>query len=433
MSVYKRGNVWWNNFTYHGIRDNRSTGQLTKDAAEAVERQRKDEARQRAHGVAIAPKVESPTFADWSEIYYADAAKRLTRPDRVEHLVRGLLRFFGPRPSKHPVPGAPYHNLRLSDVVDRPSWLLEWEAWLNEPKPATFGKGDKHAWSGQTKNQYRSTLSRMFALACKPQWRELTGVQTNPCIGQDRDPPRRRTVTLSKADVSAILEHASYHLRLAIAIALLTPKLREGDILRLRFDRNFSSDFSWLTVHGHKTERHTGRPLAAYVPKQLREILKAAKARARKDQWVISYPNRPSEYRGQAVSSLRGAVRGAVERAAETRPHLQYGRAAGVTFHTLRHSASTMLAELDVPLQKHRSMMGHERIETTLWYTHLRPTDEAVPAELLSKALPIKRLVLVDGRRPPVAKAVPGRDRKRSKTLRKTERRSQTPARRRSG
>lgn len=409
MSIYLRGGVYWAHFQYKGVRVQKSTGQIDRDAALAVERQWKDELRQRAHGVAIAAKPESPTFQEWAEVYFAEATKKVTRADRIEHLVRGVLRFFGRRPSQAAdvYPDAPYHDLRLSDLIENPAWLSRWDAWLNDPKrdrTDPTGKRQRR-WSGQTKNQHRSTLSQLYALALKPAWRQTTGIESNPCLGVDRDPKRRRTAVLDREDLLAILSQASYHLRLAIAIALLTPKLREGDILRLRFDRHFSSNFAWLTVHGHKTEAKTGKPLVAYVPEQLREILIEAKRRAGKRQaHVITY-------QGESVSQLRGAVRGAVERAAAARPRLRYGRSAddGITFHTLRHSASTLLGELDVPLERHRQMMGHERIETTLWYTHLRPVHEQAPAEALSARLPIKDLVLVARKRPPVAETVSSR------------------------
>jgi len=349
MSVYKRGGVYWMHFLYRGTRVQRTTGQVTKDAAQAVERQTRDTLRQQAHGVAVGP-AHSPTFQDWVEIYAEHAARTVTRPERIDDLLRGLLRFFGTPPKTAPrEPGAPYHDLRLGDVVNDPTWLLKWETWLRAPKPDRLDKTGQRTrvWSGQTRNQYRSTLSQLFTLAMKPHWRALTGITTNPCAGLDRDRRRRRTVAIDRADLGLIISQASYHLRLAIAIALLTPKLREGNILALRFDRHFSKDLAWLTVREHKTATHTGRPLVAYVPTQLREILTAAKARAgKKHQHVITYHGRP-------VHELRGAVKGAVERAAQTAPHLKYGRAddEGITFHTLRHSASTLMGELGIALQ----------------------------------------------------------------------------------
>jgi integrase len=350
--------------------------------------------------VAIRPPAPTPEFQWWAEVYYEDARRRGLNLERIGYLVSSVLQFFGLKPEdpEKTCPDAPYHNLRLGDLVDDPSWFLKWEAWLAAPKRDPIDKTGPRTrlWSGQTKNQRRSTLSQFYELAMKPAYRGVTGITTNPCTGIDRDRRVGRRAVLSREDILAVVAQGSYHLRLAIALALLTPKLRESDILKLEFDRDFSEDFRWLTVHGHKTERATGQPLVAHVPEQLREILRDAKRRAGRRQRVITYQRQP-------IAELRGAVRGAVERAAKTRPHLVYGRATdqGITFHTLRHSAATLLAELAVPLQQHQKMLGHRRIETTLLYTHLRPTAEIAPSEQLSQALPLKDLVTAPRSRPP--------------------------------
>lgn len=410
MTVYKRGQIYWLQFAYRGRRYQESTGQLNREAALAVERKRKDEVRQRAHGVAIDAPTQTPTFMDWAEHYYLDAAKQLTRPDRVEDLIRVALQFWGRRPAdaRKVVAGAPYHDLRLGDVVRDPTWVTKWEAWLAEPKPQRRRPKDPPGfarppivWSAQTKNQYRSLLSRMFAVALENSFRLQTGLTMNPFAGIRRERGRRRTAILDKDDLRAVLQQASYHLRLAIALGVLTPKLRETDILKLDFRQHFTPALDWLTVREHKTESKTGAPQVAYVPQQLRTILEEARRRGGRSTRVITY-------QGRAIKSLAGAVRGAVERAAAQRPHLVYGRfeETGVTFHTLRHTASTLLATLKVPLALHRDMMGHKDLDSTLWYTHLRPMAEIEPAEQLSDALPISDLVLLARKRPPVAESV---------------------------
>lgn len=403
MSVFKRGGVWWYDFTYKWVRHRRSTGQTVRDDAEQVERDEKTRARRAARGLIDPDPASSPTFQDWAEIYYVHARDRakLGRPDRVEQLIRRALWFWGTPSARAPrTTTQPRHDLRLGDVVADPRWILKWETWLEQPKPAPGrSKGSRPApvrmisWSGQTKNQYRSLLSQMFKLAMSPPWRLQTGIVMNPFAGGYRDRTYGRDVALEREDLAVILSVASYHLRLAVAIGLLAPKLREGNILRLRFDRHVSADCRYITVQQHKTRRTAkrSRPLVAYVPDQLREILLVEKARKVKLEvpWVITLKRKP-------VKSLRGAVRGAIRRAAESRPHLVYGRSVedGVTFHTIRHTAATLLAELEVSPEKRQALLQHERLETTMRYTHLRPKHEAPAAEQLSAALPIKALVL---------------------------------------
>lgn len=414
MSVYRRGSVFWLDFIYRGIRYRETTGQITREAAQAVERQRKDQVRQIAHGVAILEKPLTPRFQDWAEIHYAERAKRIRRPERIEDLTRVALGFWGERPEDPALvyPDAPYHDLRLEDPIRDRTWMLKWETWLELAKRGR-PRQDRLAaparvWSGQTKDQYRSWLSSMYDVALKPAWRPVSGVSENPALGAERDRSGRRTVTLDVDDLRAILGQASWHLRLAMAIALLTPKLRLASILALRFDKHFSPDLRWLRIDDHKTAGETGKPQVAYVPEQLRTILEAAKTRSRA-QHVVTYQRQP-------IAELRGAVRNAVARAAKDRPHLQYGRGEGITFHTLRHSAATKLAELGVGPDLRKGVMGHESLDTTLWYTHLRPTHEIAPAEQLSASLAIADLVLVDRKRPPVGTSVPHVDAKPAKT-----------------
>lgn len=421
MSVYKRGGVYWTHFSYRGVHYQESTGQITKEAAEAVERRRKDQIRQEAHGVSVRTPTATPRIQDWAETYYEFVAPRLTRPQAKEHLITAVLRFWGEPPAnpERRVDGAPYHDLTLGDVVDDPHWLVKFEAWMTA-----------RALSPQTKNHYRSTLHDMFKVATHPQWRTRTGVLLNPFAGQWRDPTIGRRVTITREDLEAILRASSFHLRLAMAIALLAPKLRIGNILQLKWS-DLAADFSWITVEKHKTVTRTRRPLVAYVPEQLREILREAKRRADRSPFVITYQGRP-------VKHIKLAVRGAVQRAkAAGAQHLVYGRAEanGITFHTLRHTAATLLAELEVSPEKRQALMGHSDLATTMQYTHLRPTHEMEPAEQLSAALPIRELVLVARQRPPVADPVTtpqkhGRKRPTKPRTRKqsSETRSKRPA-----
>ena len=333
----------------------------------------------------------TPRFQDWAPHYFDDAVRRGLQTDPIEQHLRVALRFWGAPPSKPTdrQAGAPYHNLTLGDVVADPSWILKWEDWLEQPKrlagkmkgngPPTF-----RPWSAQTKNHYRSLMSELFRLAMSPPWRKITGITTNPFAGGWRDPAHGRVVALEVDDVLAILRSAGYHLRKTIAIALLAPKLREGNILQLKWSQHVAPDFSRITVQEHKTRRQMKRPLVAFVPEQLRAIMKDAKTRAGRGDYVITY-------RGRRVKSIVGAMRGAVERAQLERPHLAYGRdrADGITFHTFRHTAATVLANLEVPPEKRQQLLGHPDLASTMLYTHMRPRHELPVAELLSGILPI--------------------------------------------
>lgn len=406
MTVFRRPDspVWYYEFEHKGVRYRSSTGQMDENDARAVEAKARLRVRREAAGIEDPEPSASVTFSVWAEHYYLHAKDRLKmkHPDRIDNLSRVALRFWGARPAtelEQPAdPARPYHDLRLIDVVDDPTWLRRWDDWLEMAKrEAPRRRRDTLApigtkprlikWSAQTKNQLRSWLSQMFHLATHPTYREATGIIQNPTAGMWRDRAVGREVTITVDDLNAILAVSAEHLRLAISIAILAPKLRLANILGLRW-KDLIDDGRYLRIARHKTEHATGRPMVAYVSDQLREILQAIRKRRPGGEWVVSY-------RGDRVKEVRGSVAGAVERAAVTRPALTYGRKTdGITFHTLRHTAATLLAELDVPPSKRQQLMGHLHFATTMKYEHLKPSSEASAAETLSAAVPIKDLVL---------------------------------------
>jgi integrase len=181
----------------------------------------------------------------------------------------------------------------------------------------------------------------------------------------------------------------SYHARLAVSIAALAPKLRLKNILELEWDEHLDRGFTTITVWDHKTVDHTGAPLVTPSSEQLRTILKDARTRHPRQARVVTYHSEP-------VESIRGAIRGA---AADV--GIPYGRfkAGGVTFHTLRHTAATILARLNVNPWLGRDVIGHEDLETTEGYTHLQLEEQRPVLEQLSTALPIAEIVMRPQRR----------------------------------
>lgn len=400
MSVYraKDRRTYRYDFWFQGTRYSGSTGQLRREDAERWEKREQLRLAQRAGGVAPFVVGETPRFQDWAEIYYRDAVGRMKRPDRVKANLRVVLRFWGARPTapKRATDGAVYHDLRLGDPIVDPTWIVRFEAWLStlpvwrhrrgqglEVRAGAVGR------SAQTRNQYRSLLSQLFVLAMRPAWRAQTGITVNPFVGVARDQPRRRTVALDPDELRRLIAAAAPHVRLALCIGALAPKLRRANILGLRWDQ-IDPHLNWITVHDHKTDRAARRPLVVPVSAQLREVLLDARARAPKATHVVTY-------RGQPLKDIRDGVRAAAARAG-----LPYGRGLehGLTFHTLRHTAATVLAELVDDPTRRQATMGHQRLETTQQYTHLRPRAELDPIERLAEHLQIADLVIDPDRRP---------------------------------
>lgn len=374
MTVYlqKDRNAYTFEFEYQKVRYKGNTGQITKEAALAFEFKERDRARRTAAG--LTDIRDAPAFAEWAGVYYtykATSRHKVKRPDEIDFLIRTVLKFWGRKPTKDTKvtkvdPEAPYHDLTLADPVLHPEWLERFERWMTN-----------HGYSGSHKNHLRTQISGMYKVAALPEHRAITGIEatTNPMLGVPRDRNRPRTASLTPAQIQAWIAAASDHVRLAIAIAVLAPKLRLGNILALQW-QDCDRELTRIVVADHKTVTKTGRPLVVMISKQLRTILKAARKKSATD-YVIAYQK-------HRVKSIRDGVKAAAERA---KPPIPYGRGAGegVTFHTIRHAVATWFAEMpDVSEPMRSALLAHDDIATTQLYTHMRPNTELKPLEQLS-------------------------------------------------
>jgi integrase len=173
---------------------------------------------------------------------------------------------------------------------------------------------------------------------------------------------------------------------LTAVIAALAPMLRVGTILALRWDRHVSPDLRQILEPGHKTARATGLPLLTPVSEPLQRVLAAAKA-ARDQEPATELKKDRSEfvvrYRGRPVKTIDTGLKAACEAAG-----VRFGRAeGGVTFHTIRHTAATRLAELGITESIRKEAMGHASMTMTQRYTHLAAAHIAPAVEQLSAAL----------------------------------------------
>ena len=378
MTVYlsKRYKHYRYDFWYLGRRYQGNTGQITKADAKKVEELKR--AQLRRLGAGIVDPRDSPSFSEWAATYVQwirspRNPQRLKRPEHVDQLLNVVLRFWGTRPPEHgnitPIGGEPYHDLRLVDPVEEPDWILRFEDWMH-----ARGVGP------QTRNHYRSVMSRMYRTAMIPRFRKQTGVTLNPFAGAPRDRTPARVVTITADELTRWIAHAPYHVSLAVAIGALAPKLRLANILALDFRKHLDADLEYITVWNHKTDR-SGKPLVSPISRQLRKILKH---RRRLDTvpWVV-------HHRGKPVRDIRTGIRKAASAA-----KLRYGRdVGGVTFHTLRHVAQTEMAALGITETQRSAAVG-QTLQTAQRYTHLRPTHEIKTLEQLSKRLPIADAVM---------------------------------------
>lgn len=382
MSVYKQPDrkAYTYEFQHKGRTYKGSTGQLTLKDAQAFEE--REQIRVRRVVAGLTDLRDAPAFQEWAGVYYTEkerGRRKVDHPEMIDVLVKIVLRFFGRKPSNPNavVAGEPYHDLTLADLILRPELLDEFEEWME----------GKH-FSGSHRNHLRTQISGMYRAAMLPKYRKLTGVTMNPMDGVPRDRRVLRDVDLSPAQLQAWMAHASYHVRLSMAIAALAPKLRLGNVLALEWREHVDRALTRIRLQEHKTDA-SGKPIVQPISDQLRDILEDARTRNR-GRWVVSY-------RGRRVRSIRGGVKLAAARA-----NIPYGRDRkdGATFHTIRHAVATWFAEMeDLTEPVRAALLAHADIRTTQGYTHLRPATERKPLERLSALNPIAAIVKEPWRR----------------------------------
>lgn len=377
MTLFRRGDVWWYEFTIDGQRHRGSTKQREREDAELVEADRRRRLRQEAAGIATFDPKRTPSFSEWASIALQYQRRFIGRPDVLERTLRAVLEFWGAKPRARKAPAvkrtprgaSPYHDLRLGDPIARPQLIMEFERWMTA-----------RGISGSTRNSYLSACSTLYTVAMQPQYRAASGVASNPFRDIRRSAPRRRVIALEPEQVIAWIRCASYHVALAATIAALAPKLRLRSILELRWDRHIDKDFSRIVLTEHKTARVTGAPQITPISAQLRAIFRHAHGRA-ESAYVITF-------RGKPVADIKTGTQRAAKAAG-----LQWGHRDGVTFHTLRHSIATLLAKMGLPERIRMETMGHANLATTQIYTHLAAATQVEPHEQLSAALPLQAIV----------------------------------------
>lgn len=386
MSVYLPANcvTYRYDFRWRRRRYKGSTGQRVLADAELVESKIKLRLRQQAGGVAPFDPKDSPRFQDWGEIYLQYQRRFVASPDVIKRSLVVVLEFWGSKPAKprrEPFGrkrriAPPYHDLCLADPIADPSWLLKFDRWI-----AARGV------SASTRNSYLSTVSGMYRVAMDPLYRQDTGITTNPFRDIRRGAQGKRSAALTPEQIIAWIREASYHVALAATIAALAPKLRLASILGLRWSEHFDADLRRITVDRHKTSGRTGQAQVTPISDQLRTVLLDTRSRQPDHDYVVAW-------RGEPVESIKtGAKRAA------TAVGLKWGiRGDGVTFHTIRHSIATLLAQLGMPERIRMELLGHSEIRTTQKYTHLAATTQVEPHETLSQQLPVAEVMLAKPR-----------------------------------
>lgn len=313
MTLYKRGNVWWEYFYIDGIRHQYSTNTNNRRLAETVARKLRQEAVLRKHQlVEHDPDLK---FEDVVTRFLTDGAPTAYHLDRLEL----LLPFFG--------------EYRVREITK--ALVQQYRASRHKQRTGL---------KDSTINRDVSVLRHILYWAVDEQL-----VPANP-IARIRLVRERRTKrgVLGVGEEELLLAASSSHLR-EIAILALDTGMRRGEITHQRWE-DVDLERNLLFVTQSKTPEGEAReiPLSTRVYDLLH-------ARKQSRGLVFTYKDKP-------LLRLKTGWKGALRRSGIRR----------LRFHDLRHTFNTRLMEAGVMQEIRKSLMGHSSgKEINAVYTHV--------------------------------------------------------------
>jgi integrase len=199
-------------------------------------------------------------------------------------------------------------------------------------------------------NRVLATLSKMFALAIRWQWRS-----DNPARGIERNPEAKRTRYLSGGELARLAEalaaHDDQQAANVVRLLLLTGA-RRGEVLSMRWDHLDMATGVW-TKPGATTKQKTEHRVPLSEPARL--LLGELRARA---DGAYVFPSYGSHGHRHTINKNWAAV----------------CRAANIDdarLHDLRHTFASVLVSSGLSLPIIGALLGHTQPATTHRYAHL--------------------------------------------------------------
>jgi integrase len=330
MSVYKRGRIWYYNFTVKGCRYKKALPEArTKSDAVRAE----VGARQAVFDGRLADKVEQTSFSTFVQntfLPWSKAHKRSWRDDI--YISKTLQAFFGER--------------RFDEI---PMMLVEKFKKERRESATRGGKVRQPA----TVNRELCVLSKIFSLAI-----DYGVATTNPCLRVRKLRTENRIIRYLEQNEEERLEKAldkRPRLRAIVIIAISTG-MRLGEILSLAWEQ---VDFSRRVIH--LTNTKGGRERFVPLTEPARVELEARRFEANASS-VFVFPS-------AKIDGAQGSIKRAWSKT------LSEAGIRSFRFHDLRHTAATRLADVGEDAFIIASILGHSTIQMSARYAH--GTDQA--------------------------------------------------------
>jgi len=313
--IFKRGKVWYLDFTYRGRRIRKAVGKDKKTAELALKDIEVRIAREEHLGIHENKRVLFEEFAEeYLEYSKANKAPGSFRRD-ITNVRNLLVDFRGKLLSEITTEQIEKYKVKRRKLVS----------------PASV-------------NRELSCLSHMFTLAIR--WGI---VSKNPMKGvkKFKEPPERLRF-LTQDEINRLLTTCSPHLR-PIIITALNTGMRKSEILKLRWEQ---VNLSQRTITLRKTKNNELRviPINEFLYETLRKLPSLGKS-----EWV--FPNENDKPFGDIKTAFKAAL-----------------RRAGIEdfrFHDLRHTFASHLVMNGAHLRTVQQLLGHKDIKMTMRYSHL--------------------------------------------------------------
>jgi integrase len=327
MSVYKRGNRWYYDFMIKRVRYKEAIPEArTRRQAEQVETQMRNAVFEGTYNkqVGVADFVEfvNKVYLPWSK-----ANKRSWKHD--EFRAKTLCEYF-----------------KGKSLRDFNQLLIE---KYKRDRRETLSRR-KVKYSPASVNHELALLSKIFSMAC-----DNNLVESNPCRKVKKlevDNERDRYLTYEEEErLMAQLTGRRLHLRPIVIVALNTG-IRRGALLALTWSQ---VDFQRNVISITKAKSKSKKAYTVPMNKTVRDVLLSLRSEADGSDGVFTNP-----LTGVSLTDIKHGFVSACKDA----------KIKDFTFHSLRHTFATRLADQGVPQSAIRDLLGQATLKMSHRYTH---------------------------------------------------------------
>lgn len=372
MSVYKRykgkrlrkgdedweRGKWWMEFQLRGHDIHESIpGARTQAQADRAE----SSVRESIYNGKYNKATKTSRFSEFVELVYlpwAKANKASWKSDECR--AQALKRFFGNRPLRDITP---MFIRRLKNSL------------LNEKTRRFDGQGKERTLrKGTTVNRYLQLLSKIFEMAFEEELVDVNPMRRVPLESEGEGRERYLTYEEEGRLIPVLIGRLT-HLRAPVIVAIDTGMRKITELLRLRIEHcNFSSMSIFFNINGRDVEVRPDHLLVEKSKnKKPRTIPMTARARTELLSVIQDRTEGPvfsSARTGINLQEIKKSFRKACELAG-----IPYGQntAGGLTFHDLRHTFATRLAERGVDESVRMALLGQSSLKMVRRYSHATP------------------------------------------------------------